>query len=108
MNNAQTVQVIIGLLVSLVLPFIAEPLNNLYKLDGPKALALAGVLAGVLSFVTLYATGLITNSQLTTLTTQNYLALFAAVYGVSQTEFQLIKQQMHWVNNPTITNNPVG
>jgi len=106
--DVTTIKVISGLLVSLVLPFLAEPLNKLWKLDGPKALALAAILAGILSFVALYVTGAITNTQLQNLTMENYLALFTAVYGVSQTEFQLLKNQLGWNSANTNTNDPVG
>ena len=108
MNNVETVRLVVGVVLSLVLPFVAEPLNRLWKLDGPKALAVAGVLAGVVSLIVLYVTGAVTNTQLTTLTTQNFLSLFAAVYGVSQTTFQLIKQTMHWDSPPVVGTPAVG
>lgn len=106
--NSDNVVIITGLLLSLALPFLAEPLNNLWKLDGPKALALAGLLAGVLSFIALYLTGAITNTQLQTLTVENYLHLFLGVYAASQTEFQLIKNQMGWTGVKTQNVEPVG
>lgn len=94
-----TVKVIAGLLVSLVLPFVAEYLNKLFKLDGPKALAVAGVLAALFSLGSLAVTGLLQGNLAETFNAKNLVVLFGIIYPLSQTEFQLIKTKLGWVGN---------
>lgn len=111
MDTTQLIKIVASLLVGGVMPFVAEYLNRVWKLDGAKALSLAGVLSAVLTVAAVALVGWLTGTLQTTFAPTNLLPLFLLVYGVGQTVFALVKDSLGWTSatakgTPVETTNP--
>lgn len=96
--NLDLIKIVSSLLVGLVLPFAAEYFNNIWKLNGDKALALAGLLSAILTVVSVAIVGWLTGTLQDTFQPEHLMPLFLLVYGTGQTVFQLIKTTMGWTS----------
>lgn len=90
---SNTAFVVATVILGLLLPFVSEFLNGLFKTSGPKALVVAGVLAVVAAVIALVATGGI---KLTDLTLDNFTPVFTAIFTLSQLVFQFLKDKLGW------------
>lgn len=104
----QLTNILISIVVGGLLPFGAEYLNRLWKLDGQKALAVAGAISAVLAVAVLAAVGYLTGTLATTFQPNNVLPAFLAVWGTGQAVFAVLKDRLGWTTKPPVATDAVG
>lgn len=84
---------IVTVLVSLLLPFILEKANEYYKLNGNKALALAGIASAIIAI----GIGLVTGDLvLSDFTLDNFAPIFTEVFALTTVVYNLVKDKLRW------------
>ena len=96
--NTDILAMLATLVATLVLPWLAEYLNNVWRLDGPKALSLVTALSALVAIGGLVLSGDFTAANLNL---ENFVATFGAVFSGTQIVFQVFKDFLGWNKPPT-------